>query len=304
MRANEFITESLSSIVYHYTNLSAAAKILDSGQFELSSGAGSIEQHFAPKGYHYFMSTTRTRHGGFHSSPGNGGVIFNIDGTWYNQRYPAKSVDYWGDRGTGANYAGRASEAEDRLFSKTPTIPITGVTSIHVYVKPMDEQGRANWASGFPSWARKVLLSAKLRGIPAYLYEDVDAWKNQDARGRVTITRRETLRGQEKTGFSRKGTNYLEPWLQLINVNKSSLLGEKAKSFAYELSLSNPYYSNYMITSLKTDLSNARKPGSGVTRDAAIKIFNFMSKNNADTVEEFISLLEKKWSDIKKAERN
>ena len=46
MRAQDFITyltESLSRVAYHYTTIGRAKKILTSGQFELSSGLGSIE---------------------------------------------------------------------------------------------------------------------------------------------------------------------------------------------------------------------------------------------------------------------
>lgn len=299
--------ESLSRVIYHYTNLHNAVSILSSGEFQLSSTAGSVEDSWAPKGYHYFMSTTRTKFGGFHERTGNGGVMFDLDGNYYNARYKSGPVDYWGQRD--ASKSQRASESEDRIFSKTPTIPIDGVTSIHVYVKPMDAKDRENWAKGAPGWARKVLLLAKKRGIPAYLYEDEELWRRQDPKGHVEITKRETLTGPDlykatnnRRRLSRQPNRSFTPWFELINVNSTDKLGERARSFAYDLSYDNPYYSNSLIQSLKTDLSNARKPNSGNDRESAIKLLQWMQKNRLNTVEEAVNFLAKKWKSIKQKE--
>jgi hypothetical protein len=303
-----FLSEGLSSIVYHYTSLHSAVSILQSGKFELSSTVGSVEEEWAPRGYHYFMSTTRTKFGGFHDYAGNGGVMFNLDGEWYNNHYPAGPVDYWGNRDV--SKTGRASESEDRIFSKTPSIPINGVTAVHVYVKPMDEKERQNWGTGYPAMARKALLLAKKQGIPAYLYEDEASWKRQSPNGRVEITKRETLSGPDlyKSPSNRRRmrtrTNWFEPWFQLINLDDTKKLGKKASSFAYDLSYDNSYYSDSMIKSLKNDLANARKPGSGNDREGAVKLIQFMRQNNLNTVEDFVGLLAKKWKAIKENERN
>jgi hypothetical protein len=281
---------------------------LQSGKFELSSTVGSVEEEWAPRGYHYFMSTTRTKFGGFHDYVGNGGVMFNLDGEWYNNHYPAGPVDYWGNRDV--SKTGRASESEDRIFSKTPSIPISGVTAVHVYVKPMGEEERQNWNTGYPAMARKALLLAKKQGIPAYLYEDEASWKRQSPNGRVEITKRETLSGPDlyKSPSNRRRmrtrTNWFEPWFQLINLNDTKKLGKKASSFAYDLSYDNSYYSDSMIKSLKNDLANARKPGSGNDREGAVKLIQFMRQNNLNTVEDFVGLLAKKWKAIKEKERN
>ena len=253
------------------------------------------------------MSTTRTKFGGFHDYVGNGGVMFDLDGQWYNSRYPAGPVDYWGQRDV--SKTGRASESEDRIFSKTPSIPINGVSSVHVYVKQMDSDERQQWNTGFPAMARKVLLLAKKQGIPAYLYEDVASWKRQSPNGRVEISKRETLTGPDLYKAPSKNrrmgrANWFEPWIQLLNVSDSNKLGKKAQTYAYELSYDNPYYLDSMITSLKNDLSNARKPNSGNERAGAIKLIQFMRQNNLNTVEDFVGLLAKKWKAIKEKERN
>ena len=81
MKIIELLTESLSRISYHYTNARAALKILKSGKFELSSALGSVEQQYMPKDKPYFLSTTRTRLGGYHDYVGSSAVMFVLDGT-------------------------------------------------------------------------------------------------------------------------------------------------------------------------------------------------------------------------------
>ena len=62
------IYEAVSSRIFHYTRVHIALKILTSGEFELASTVGDdAESHYAPKGYPYFLSTTRTRFGGYHT---------------------------------------------------------------------------------------------------------------------------------------------------------------------------------------------------------------------------------------------
>jgi hypothetical protein len=42
-------------------------------------------------------------------------------------------------------------------------------------------------------------------------------------------------------------------------------------------------------------MSNARKPGSGIDRDNAVKIIDYMRKNKLNDLEELIVNLKKKW---------
>ena len=193
--------ESLSRVAYHYTNAAAAAKILQSGEFQLSSVLGSVEQQYAPKGKLYFLSTTRTRRGGYHDYVGDSAVMFVLNGDWFNQRYQSHAVDYWENRNP-KKVSHKPHEAEDRVFAKEPVIPVGGISAVHILVKSGAES----------AYARKALIAAKQRGIPAYFYEDVDAWRNLNTAKAVPISDRPTLRGQDKyrRGYDRKA--YLQPW--------------------------------------------------------------------------------------------
>ena len=284
MQIKEVIVESLSRIVYHYTGLPSALKILTSGEFQLSSTLGSVEQSYAPKGKPYFLSTTRTRTGGYHDYVGSTAVMFVLDGNWFNNNYTSKPVDYWGNRDPSQSHH-RQHEAEDRVFSKDPSIPIGGVTAVHILVKPdADPEQKAR--------ARKALIAAKSQGIPSYFYTDEKAWRNFDTRnlGDTSI-----LKGQEATGgYVSTHPGYLIPWIELISAKDKSQLGKRANDIRY--SLNYRYDKDQVTQGLNTDLSNARKPNSGPDRDNAIKLINFMRKNKLATVRELVDTLAAKWS--------
>jgi hypothetical protein len=277
------LAESLSRIVYHYTNIHSALKILSSGQFQLSSVLGSIEQSYAPKDHLYFLSTTRTRQGGYHDYIGNQAVLFVLDGNWFNNHYISRPVDYWENRNPSLAHH-RKHEAEDRVFSREPTIPIDGVVAVHVYIDPKsDPEVRAR--------ARQALIAAKRRGIDTYFYTDPKAWRNFDQRkpGDVGL-----LTGPEHTSYrSYPEREYLLPWIELISAKNKSQLSKKANDLRYSLNYT--YDKENAAQGLNTDLSNARKPSAGADRANAVKIINYMRRNNVSTVKKLVQLLADKW---------
>jgi hypothetical protein len=293
MKSVEFLTESLSRVAYHYTNLHSASKIMASGKFELSSDLGSVEQQYAPKGYRYFLSTTRTLTGGYHEYTSSGSAMFVLDGNWFNDRYKSRPVDYWGNRDPLQSHH-KAHEAEDRIYSKTSTIPIDGVSAVHVLIKPDSED---EYLGG---WARTVLINAKKRGIKAYLYDEETAWRALDTRHSVSVSNIPMLRGQQNTRsyvskHNRKG--YLYPWLQLILAKDRSQLDKKADDIRYRLGYT--YDAHNALQGLGVEMSNARKPSAGIDRDNAVKIIDYMRKNKLNDLEALMDHLKKKWTEVK-----
>ena len=289
MRATELLSESLSRVAYHYTGLASAQKILQSGQFELSAAPGSIEQQYAPPGRPYFLSTTRTKTGGYHAGSKWRGVMFNLDGNWFNQRYKSGPIDYWGNRGSSM----RASEAEDRVFSAEPTIPINGVTAVHVFVdlnQPDSDNLGANAAV-----ARQIMIAAKTRGIPAYFYDNHDAWLAQNTRRTADVSRLTGSRGSSYyRGMRRR--SYMEDWLELIGAKAQNQLTKDADRLRYNLNYT--YDRKSAAESLATDMANARKPDSGPERDAAVKIIRYMNQHGLNTIPEFVDHVAEKWKTI------
>lgn len=298
MRAKELINERVSSIVYHYTPLGPANNILSTGNFELSSSLGSTEQQYQPKGYPYFLSTTRTRRGGYHSNTlGSTGVLFVLDGDWYNRHYKSASVDYYRDRNPHrAGSVGGSGESEDRIFSKEPKISIGGVKQVHVYVNP--EKATDN----IKAKARQVLILAKKLNIPTYFYTDPQAWLNFDKRNLGDV---KVLTGQEYfSGRTSTHKGFLNPWIQVMSAKNVNQLDRKAREIWYSLVFTDINRLDDSARGLSTDMSNARKPGNGVDREHLIKIIDFMRQNKLNTIPELVKFLAKKWKDIYNAERD
>lgn len=277
------LDESLSRIAFHYTSNRTALSILTSGVFQLSSTLGSIEQQYAPKGHPYFLSTTRTRRGGYHSMIGQQATLFVLDGNWFNNHYISKPIDYWENRNPSLSHY-REHEAEDRVFSKEPMISIEGVSAVHMYCElEADPEVKA--------WTRQALIVAKRRNIPAYFYTDKEAWRNFDIRKQGDVS---VLSGQEKTGgYLSRHRGYLIPWMELLQAKDSSQLSKRADQLRYNLQYS--YYKDDAIRSLDSDLSNARKPSAGADRNNAIRIIKFMQQNNLTTIKDFVEALANKW---------
>ena len=287
MRTQELF-EAISSRVFHYTRAGTAAKILSSGEFELSSTLGaSWEQQFAPKGYPYFLSTTRTRFGGYHQSLGSDAVLFELDGDFYNQRYPGRAVDYWNNRNPLQSHH-REHEAEDRIFSRDPAIP-AAIVRMDVYVRAIP----ASLAEPDTlARVRKIALLAKQRGIPVGLYTDPDAWRLGDERKQADVS---ILRGQEPSRKNYPSRRYLKRWIELISVNRQNQLSKDADSIRYDLMYT--YDKASAAKSLDNDLSNARKPDSS-DRPDAVKIIRYMQANGLTTVRALVDHLADKWKAI------
>lgn len=285
---NKTLTESLSRVAYHYTNTLAALKILKSGQFQLSSALGSVEQQYMPRGKPYFMSTTRTKTGGYHQGGMRRGVLFVLDGNWFNQHYKSGPIDYWGNRGTSM----RASEAEDRVYSAEPTIPIGGVTAVHVFFDVENEDNEEQRAHD-QSIIREILIAAKTQGIPAFYYTDKNAWLAMDTRRAADVRQ---LTGSRKPAWYRpmRRRTYMQNWLELMQASAQNQLSRDAERTRYNLNYD--YDRAEAAKSLANDMSNARKPDAGQERDDAVKIIRYMQQHRLNTIPEFVDHIAAKWA--------
>ena len=274
------LNERATDIVYHYTTIGPALNILKSGEFQLSSVAGSVEQDINPKGHNFFLSTARSKGGDYHSRVGDSAVMFVLNGRWFSDRYPVKPVDYW----AGFSIAGRNKEAEDRIFSKDPTMPIDPVTSIHVLLKEQNPFASAK--------TRQFLIRAKTLGIPTYLYKDESAWRLQNTAKAVSVAQMKSeLSGPETFRTGGSGSRWLLPWLEVIFGKTDADLGKKAKDLVRGFRY---YHNDGDDHGLGNELSNARKPGN-LDREDAVKILKFMRQNRMATHKDLVNYLVDKW---------
>jgi hypothetical protein len=288
MKITELLVESASSIVYHYTNTGAAARIMSTGEFLLASATGTqAEQGYALPGYPYFLSTTRSKVGDYHRYVGSSAAMFVLNGNWLNHNYKTRPIDYW-DRSWLHSNGTRDRESEDRVYSKTPSIPANNksILEIHLLLKEKLEYRSAE--------VRAILLSAKKQGIPAFLYTDEKAWRLQDKRKAIGIAQSgDILRGQFLGHKSYHSRNYLEDWLELIfKKNKTELTPSAAKKLRSLIVYGQGYRNE--DDGLGVDLGNARKP-SNADYPSAAKINTFMRQNNLKTTVDLKNFLVDKW---------
>ena len=285
--SGEQIDEAASPVLFHYTgSLGAALNILKNNEFALSISTGTVEAQYAPKGYNYFLSATRSKVGGYHQLVGDTAVMFNLDGNWFNKRYPVKAIDYW----AGMYRGDRHSESEDRIFSREPSIPADAITAIHILLKEKGEYASPT--------TRQLMILAKKRGLPTYLYTDDTAWRLQDTRRALPVSAaKDILSGIKRTNFYVSSSNFgkrmLGPWLELIFKKKRSELSKKANDLRYSLT----YWNGGQFggdLGLRSGISDARKPGNSGYEEAN-KIIAAMRKIGASDVKDLLMFLHKKW---------
>lgn len=290
MRANEFLTEGATSVLYHYCGTSAALKILKSGNFLLSNVTGNFtERQYAPPGYPYFLSTTRSKVGDYHSYTGSSACMFVLDGNWLSSRYKVKPIDYWERAWAGT--PDKTREAEDRVFSKTPEISTNCITAVHLLLKTNMTNRSAE--------VRQILILNKTHGLPTFLYKDEKAWRLQDTRKAIQPSAATNLlKGpQHYQNMFRPANNGLNKWLELIYKNNKQDLSPEAAKLRYNLI----YYGRTDSTgdqNLGVDMSNARKPGAGAEYDTANKITAFMRRNKYENTIALKTALVNKWEKI------
>ena len=186
MRLREMLSEAVSRDVFHYTSIHNAYKILTSKSFKLSAAGGSDSERALQKGKMYFLSTARSPAADYTiSNSGRQGVVFNLNGDWFNQRFKGAPVDYWDrmwwDPEERRTRGGRTSEQEDRVLSDKPVIQMgnalsSAISSVHILVNLVEK----DFAERFGGTLRGVLLEAKKSGVPFFIYKDRQAWLVQD----------------------------------------------------------------------------------------------------------------------------
>lgn len=284
MLIEEILTEA-TDVLFHFTHVGPALEVITSGNFLLSQVHGSVEQQYAPAGYDYFLSTTRSKVGGYHHYVGDSAVMFVLDGRKLAYNHPVKPIDYW----AGMHRGDRHAESEDRVWSKTPEMAADSITAVHILLKE---------ASEFASpTTRKLLIAAKTRGIATYVYTDENAWRLQNTAKAVPVSQMtDKLKGADFRPYTRsRGTRWLLPWLELIYQNKNQGLSKKAASQMRSLL----YWNGTDDMGLGNELSNARKPGNADYADS-VKIIQFMRANKLTNVRDLVKFLHDKWDKIVK----
>ena len=289
--------ESVSSIVYHFTSLPAAAEIMRDNHFRLTASSGTKTERDLARGKEYYLSTTRSRVGDytlhqFHKS----GIVFELNGDWFNQRYKGGPVDYWGKqsgRYYGQGIRGRYSEMEDRVFSNEPYIPFPKdpknlIKSMHIlWQYPKFDDPMQNTS------LRTILIRAKQLGIPYYIYEGEEEFLLHDKRRAINIDLSKLTNPQApKFGdnYPRSEKDWFKGYREVYHAKDKASLSKEGKRVADKIM----HYYDDAIRGLDADIHNQkRKADPGLIK--LLKIFRTMGVNSPQG---FVEKMQAKWKPI------
>lgn len=284
MRFVNKIHAALSRVLYHKTNETNAIKILKDRKFRLSTWLGGSG---VDKGSEklWFLSTS-TRPGAF--KKGSSGVVFVLDGSSINKDYEGDPFDYWGEAYHKAS-GGDTDEAEERVYSDKPLIPIHYITEIH-----------ADWYIGNKGYEahaykrhRDLTLLAKKLNIPIYWYEShksLDSLNKQEAKKFSDFPKGPELEPEERdyqTGRSnREGSvskYFYEKWKALLSIEPAKSKKDLPFKNMYQ------YLSSYSDghTGFKSDIHNASKGGEAGEMKYIYKLQKQMERVGAKDFKEF-----------------
>lgn len=164
----DYITERLTSIVYHFTNFNNLLNILKTDEFVTTSVLGSGADYDVNKGKFFFFSTTRSRNQGYV----NGDVKLVLNGDLLNRRYSGVAMDYWG---YDFRKAGTRQEMEDRLITDESTIPNATKYILEIHI--LNDKKH----SYIPSKQKisELWIACKRANIPLYFYDERKYFNHQ-----------------------------------------------------------------------------------------------------------------------------
>lgn len=161
----DFLKERTTDVVFHFSPIVNAVKILKNDKFLLNKD--DIKEHM------FFLSTSRTRLGGYHKHE-RSGVIFTLDGRKLSNTFKAEAIDFFSVKYNSSSREDPEDfEFEDRVYSKKDTIPNASKYILHAGIKlsPSNKQD-----SKTMKMVKDIISILKKKKIPFYVYTDANAW--------------------------------------------------------------------------------------------------------------------------------
>lgn len=288
MKAEELL-EGLSPVLYHYTMLQSAIKILERNAFRLTAITG-VERRLGPEKHLYFLSTSRHRLGGYHVDTlhvGMPSVLFRLDGRKLSQKYPGAAIDYWG----GFQGEPHRKEAEDRIFHNKPYIENAASYIDRIDIRLSDKEDDRQ---KYVSMVLRLMLLAKQNGITAYAYKSHKDWLAGNRNKAVKLDDLRKMRGAPKEPKPKYGLIVgrepeFKPYLRLLlgPVTDSKNLSSGAQLIRRRLWYPHDFVSQFEISAH----NHKRTPG----ESGYHKLLQVMRRLGIKNAEELWKYLKEKW---------
>lgn len=295
----EYLSESLSKIVYHGTNINNLLSILESDVFwmtPISNKSDNLQNKF------YYFSVSRVKYGGFMMST-NPNVNIVLDGQKLAYKYKGISVDYWGDKFSDKSvknkllntyYRNKSDENEERIITDEDEIK-----NAHQYIKEIHVLTKYNDTNFYET--DKNIQFKKLKeiskycreyNIPCYFY-----YKSQENEFKVLRQKNNELTKIFRSEYK----EYIKGVIKLFNdrdkIKTLSEIDKDEYGFNYTtLAL----YTHDMITSINNFIHNNKNDK--FDRRIIKKYFDILRKTGVKSTKEFLEKLINYFEDLPKYE--
>lgn len=284
--------------LWHATNGTALQYILRDNEFALSSKFGrEAEKLHGDQKYDFFLSTTRSIRGYFHSRFEQS-ILIELDGTRLSDRYKIVPVDYWGHGGTD-----QGNEMEERVLSKKNKIPnalsyikrvvfVLGSPKVASYIKMFEPDAKPTEKeidtfykdNSSLRGALKSVRICRTNNIPVEFYatlNDIIAHKpikiGAEYLGKNEFSRR----------HSRVEQQDLDDVLSLINGNPTPRASKQWDRY--------DGYPRDKLSYINTFLHNAAKPGA--LSDSFAKLLRILRRLGLNGANEIVAHIDSKMRD-------
>lgn len=181
---NNFLTEKHQSILYRYTGVMSGSRTLHSFQMtaaERKSAGGGPDGKYGPEGYKFFISTSRSAQSSYYIEEVTGSfiypILFELDGRVLSHKYKIQPFNFSylahgevcpEDDKENWRHHNETDEEEDRVYSKTPYIDLTGAIRA-CYLHSDGGTGLSEWEDDdtISAW-ESVINNCKEKKIPLW----------------------------------------------------------------------------------------------------------------------------------------
>ena len=272
------LMEKGSPILFHYTNISSALNMVNSGKINLTYASGADRRN-SSKGKAYYFSMSRIRHSGYnHGSPWDA-VIFEFDGTKLGSKYQIRPVDYWGYSWDLQRTSPITDEQEDRLFSHDQEILLYPyLKSINIYVRP---EGDRDFKEDNLKRVKFIKKKAEENNIPCFIYNDLNAWRTNNRKKAVDLESSSEMLDSDlvDNNRTREGDKDIITIIKIINDPFNKQQDEDVKNFLRR------YRGSDWKSSINAMVGNARREQNPQTRNAMYELSKLERKNKKNILD-------------------
>lgn len=274
------ITAGISDVVYHYTSINKAYQILEENEFKLTFVSSSDDAN-TPKNKYYYLATTRSKLGAYHIGS-NWGVLLKLNGRKLGNNLIGNPIDYWGREFR--KVAPAKNEMEDRIWSDEPSIENAAkyIDEVHIFFV-----GDLHNNDATKRQLRELLLVAKKKGIPTYLYIDENSARMLDKRKAIPLSKIDLKTGPKEKAYNFGKRDDMAPWLELYEKDDEKYLSTEPFGGAKRSLRNLNSFDN--IETFKSDIHNSKRG-----TPALHKIVEILKKEDWN-INDFYRHLKEKW---------